>query len=101
MVSRKYAGKSTSSCLFAVIEPSHNHGSIIKIRVINIMSMRLRIICISMVFLGAVFALEPVYRNKTIFALPFMTNSKITVEQTTIAHQIQEAGPVQEKSRAP
>jgi len=51
--------------------------------------------------LGAVFALEPVYRNKTIFALPFMTNSKITVEQTTIAHQIQEAGPVQEKSRAP
>jgi lipopolysaccharide/colanic/teichoic acid biosynthesis glycosyltransferase len=56
-----------------------------------------------MVILALAFMLEPVYRNKLTFAVPFFTNSKTSVETLKDAPVIADtsARPVQQKTRAP
>jgi lipopolysaccharide/colanic/teichoic acid biosynthesis glycosyltransferase len=62
--------------------------------------MRLRIFSLTMVILALAFMLEPVYRNKITFAVPFLTNSKASVETLKNGPVIVDSGakPVQQKT---
>jgi exopolysaccharide biosynthesis polyprenyl glycosylphosphotransferase len=67
------------------------------------MKLRIKIFCITLTILGIAFVLEPAYRNKVTFAVPFLTNTRLSVEKLRqVPAMVQTSGsPVQQKSRAP
>jgi exopolysaccharide biosynthesis polyprenyl glycosylphosphotransferase len=67
------------------------------------MKLQFKIFSLTIVMFAVAFMLEPVYRNKVSFAVPFLTNAKISVEKLkkapVIAHS--DTKPARQKSRAP
>lgn len=63
--------------------------------------MKVRIFCITLLLLALAFALEPVYCNKIILAVPFFTNSRVSVETLKNMPSVAQTEPVQHKTRAP
>jgi exopolysaccharide biosynthesis polyprenyl glycosylphosphotransferase len=67
------------------------------------MRLRFKIFSLTLLALGLAFMLEPAYRDKTSFAVPFLTNPKVSVEKAELTPVTVHTAvkPVQQKSRAP
>jgi exopolysaccharide biosynthesis polyprenyl glycosylphosphotransferase len=65
--------------------------------------LRINIIVVTLAILGIGFVLEPGFRNKSTFAVPFLTNTKVSADKLRSTPVIIQSSvkPVQQKSHAP